>query len=168
MIRFFLRLLYHTKNYQGTTTLTQALQERNLLYHTKNYQGTTTSVVAISSRTALYHTKNHQGTTTTRWCCVMVSGLYHTKNHQGTTTAGRRGLLHTALYHTKNHQGTTTGERGRARRGGIIPYKDLTVRTPALLLGNFCVAFFVRSGYNNIRRLSIALSAFSGRGHVGM
>ena len=63
---------------------------------------------------------------------------------------------------------TTTGERGRARRGGIIPCKDLTVRTPALLLGNFCVAFFVRSGYNSIRRLSIALSAFSGRGHVGM
>ena len=54
------------------------------------------------------------------------------------------------------------------KRSGIIPYKDLTVRTPALLLGNFCVAFFVRSGYNSIRRLSIALSAFSGRGHVGM
>ena len=63
---------------------------------------------------------------------------------------------------------TTTGERGRARRGGIIPCKDLTVRTPALLLGNFCVAFFVRSGYNSIRRSSIALSAFSGRGNVGM
>ena len=54
------------------------------------------------------------------------------------------------------------------KRSGIIPCKDLTVRTPALLLGNFCVAFFVRSGYNSIRRLSIALSAFSGRGNVGM
>lgn len=27
------------------------------------------------------------------------------------------------------------------KRSGIIPCKDLTVRTPALLLGNFCVAF---------------------------
>ena len=94
--------------------------------------------------------------------------LYHTKNYQGTTTPNAADYSAVLLYHTKNYQGTTTGERGRARRGGIIPYKDLTVRTPALLLGNFCVAFFVRSGYNNIRRLSIALSAFSGRGHVGM
>ena len=63
---------------------------------------------------------------------------------------------------------TTTGERGQARRGGIIPCKDLTVRTPALLLGNFCVAFFVRSGYNSIRRLSIGLTASGSLVYVGM
>ena len=35
-------LLYHTKNYQGTTTLFDSLDEAAQLYHTKNYQGTTT------------------------------------------------------------------------------------------------------------------------------
>ena len=54
------------------------------------------------------------------------------------------------------------------KRSGIIPYKDLTVRTPALLLGNFCVAFFVQSGYNNIRRLSIGLTASGSLVNVGM
>ena len=54
------------------------------------------------------------------------------------------------------------------KRSGIIPCKDLTVRTPALLLGNFCVAFFVRSGYNGIRRLSIGLTASGSLVNVGM
>ena len=35
-------ILYHTKNYQGTTTETVVIVENSLLYHTKNYQGTTT------------------------------------------------------------------------------------------------------------------------------
>ena len=35
-------LLYHTKNYQGTTTLGRTVSRKPLLYHTNNYQGTTT------------------------------------------------------------------------------------------------------------------------------
>ena len=35
-------LLYHTKNYQGTTTLFVVMLLLLTLYHTKNYQGTTT------------------------------------------------------------------------------------------------------------------------------
>ena len=35
-------LLYHTKNYQGTTTTAVVGAITKLLYHTKNYQGTTT------------------------------------------------------------------------------------------------------------------------------
>ena len=35
-------LLYHTKNYQGTTTRGVQLVGVGVLYHTKNYQGTTT------------------------------------------------------------------------------------------------------------------------------
>ena len=34
--------LYHTKNYQGTTTERTAPSQIKTLYHTKNYQGTTT------------------------------------------------------------------------------------------------------------------------------
>ena len=37
--------LYHTKNYQGTTTWTGKTALRWLLYHTKNYQGTTTAAI---------------------------------------------------------------------------------------------------------------------------
>ena len=35
-------LLYHTKNYQGTTTHSPEKRKWSRLYHTKNYQGTTT------------------------------------------------------------------------------------------------------------------------------
>ena len=35
-------LLYHTKNYQGTTTYYKRYLLQKALYHTKNYQGTTT------------------------------------------------------------------------------------------------------------------------------
>ena len=41
--RFLGSLLYHTKNYQGTTTWDKIELEADGLYHTKNYQGTTTS-----------------------------------------------------------------------------------------------------------------------------
>ena len=34
--------LYHTKNYQGTTTCYLPCVHLLTLYHTKNYQGTTT------------------------------------------------------------------------------------------------------------------------------
>ena len=38
----------------------------SLLYHTKNYQGTTTSCAGSTRAFGLYHTKNYQGTTTHR------------------------------------------------------------------------------------------------------
>ena len=38
-------LLYHTKNYQGTTTESFIKDHMIELYHTKNYQGTTTKAV---------------------------------------------------------------------------------------------------------------------------
>ena len=57
-------LLYHTKNYQGTTTLEQLRQKDIQLYHTKNYQGTTTKRGCDPKKLELYHTKNYQGTTT--------------------------------------------------------------------------------------------------------
>ena len=56
--------LYHTKNYQGTTTVTQPWDLTITLYHTKNYQGTTTRQPPPRRGPALYHTKNYQGTTT--------------------------------------------------------------------------------------------------------
>ena len=40
-------LLYHTKNYQGTTTRGRPYCKRVQLYHTKNYQGTTTLMTAM-------------------------------------------------------------------------------------------------------------------------
>ncbi len=38
--------------------------KQGILYHTKNYQGTTTQPVDPVTVGALYHTKNYQGTTT--------------------------------------------------------------------------------------------------------
>ena len=59
----------------------------SLLYHTKNYQGTTTPGLPIPLPVELYHTKNYQGTTTIVSETVSINLLYHTKNYQGTTTA---------------------------------------------------------------------------------
>ena len=61
---FFGSLLYHTKNYQGTTTPSSISVYCPVLYHTKNYQGTTTWEDSSASVVGLYHTKNYQGTTT--------------------------------------------------------------------------------------------------------
>ena len=63
-------LLYHTKNYQGTTTDAAHSLGQRLLYHTKNYQGTTTASAKLYPLPALYHTKNYQGTTTMSWITV--------------------------------------------------------------------------------------------------
>ena len=52
-------LLYHTKNYQGTTTFRRSLLLLLLLYHTKNYQGTTTPFPKKIQGIQLYHTKNY-------------------------------------------------------------------------------------------------------------
>ena len=51
--------LYHTKNYQGTTTKPLCLPIARQLYHTKNYQGTTTYPYYNPNRALLYHTKNY-------------------------------------------------------------------------------------------------------------
>ena len=59
-------LLYHTKNYQGTTTQEGLELAGDGLYHTKNYQGTTTYILIPFKIMSLYHTKNYQGTTTLR------------------------------------------------------------------------------------------------------
>ena len=56
--------LYHTKNYQGTTTIQGTTLNPAELYHTKNYQGTTTAPAGTPPKDQLYHTKNYQGTTT--------------------------------------------------------------------------------------------------------
>ena len=58
----------------------------SLLYHTKNYQGTTTVIGNAKGQRQLYHTKNYQGTTTDNRKMAMTNELYHTKNYQGTTT----------------------------------------------------------------------------------
>ncbi len=51
--------LYHTKNYQGTTTLGAMIFAMISLYHTKNYQGTTTPFPKKIQGIQLYHTKNY-------------------------------------------------------------------------------------------------------------
>ena len=51
--------LYHTKNYQGTTTTLPTRTARRVLYHTKNYQGTTTPFPKKIQGIQLYHTKNY-------------------------------------------------------------------------------------------------------------
>ena len=51
--------LYHTKNYQGTTTPHTFLRPASQLYHTKNYQGTTTPFPKKIQGIQLYHTKNY-------------------------------------------------------------------------------------------------------------
>ena len=84
---FFGSLLYHTKNYQGTTTTVPLTVMWAILYHTKNYQGTTTCLYSSCSCFSLYHTKNYQGTTTIVAMFTAFSLLYHTKNYQGTTTS---------------------------------------------------------------------------------
>ena len=51
--------LYHTKNYQGTTTISKRRENYYRLYHTKNYQGTTTPFPKKIQGIQLYHTKNY-------------------------------------------------------------------------------------------------------------
>ena len=51
--------LYHTKNYQGTTTQRFYHGHHDRLYHTKNYQGTTTPFPKKIQGIQLYHTKNY-------------------------------------------------------------------------------------------------------------
>ena len=138
----------------------------------------------------LYHTKNYQGTTTLDAYCFRIRIIIPYQelpgNYNRCDTAVNNGMiipyqelpenynmdrsapLPAAIIPYQELPGNYNMPFPLRKRSGIIPCKDLTVRTPALLLGNFCVAFFVRSGYNSIRRLSIALSAFSGRGNVGM
>ena len=41
-----------------------AIDKESKLYHTKNYQGTTTIMTVTAADIILYHTKNYQGTTT--------------------------------------------------------------------------------------------------------
>ena len=67
--------LYHTKNYQGTTTYNTLACVGNLLYHTKNYQGTTTVATTVLKTDVLYHTKNYQGTTTLWYCAVEMHSI---------------------------------------------------------------------------------------------
>ena len=85
-------LLYHTKNYQGTTTFSLICFISSWLYHTKNYQGTTTQQSLLLPWSSLYHTKNYQGTTTGAAGVSAEGRLYHTKNYQGTTTVNRQCL----------------------------------------------------------------------------
>ena len=105
---FFGSLLYHTKDYQGTTTLDAALVDLLRLYHTKDYQGTTTLGSEFLMRKPLYHTKDYQGTTTSGTFDFTRILLYHTKDYQGTTTNAFVFTFADALYHTKDYQGTTT------------------------------------------------------------
>ena len=56
--------LYHTKNYQGTTTLPLVAVICSLLYHTKNYQGTTT--VDLIDAGAVLFTRELQF-----FCCML-------------------------------------------------------------------------------------------------
>ena len=102
--------LYHTKNYQGTTTELSSCNGHDRLYHTKNYQGTTTAWIRSRFSCILYHTKNYQGTTTAFVGDDGQEVLYHTKNYQGTTTSYPTTACRWKLYHTKNYQGTTTGK----------------------------------------------------------
>ncbi len=73
------------------------------LYHTKNYQGTTTLGAMIFAMISLYHTKNYQGTTTISKRRENYYRLYHTKNYQGTTTPFPKKIQGIQLYHTKNY-----------------------------------------------------------------
>ena len=93
-----------------------AVSTKAVLYHTKNYQGTTTQHCRPRQASALYHTKNYQGTTTTLTKLISGCSLYHTKNYQGTTTSAHNSSNITTLYHTKNYQGisvciSNTGSR---------------------------------------------------------
>ena len=48
MSDFFGSLLYHTKDYQGTTTMAIIYISLGALYHTKDYQGTTTDECGVA------------------------------------------------------------------------------------------------------------------------
>ena len=63
--------LYHTKNYQGTTTGRCGFLRSEALYHTKNYQGTTT--VDLIDAGAVLFTRELQF-----FCCLfpMLSLLF--------------------------------------------------------------------------------------------
>ena len=50
---FGLQKLYHTKNYQGTTTEGNGRDTPWRLYHTKNYQGTTTGVLFLRHQSTI-------------------------------------------------------------------------------------------------------------------
>ena len=75
----------------------------SLLYHTKDYQGTTTAVAESIADALLYHTRNYQGTTTQSYNNLPQYTLYHTKSYQGTTTNALLELVPFSLYHTKNY-----------------------------------------------------------------
>ena len=101
-------LLYHTKNYEGTTTDLPAGGLYKPLYHTKNYEGTTTSGIMIHPVLQLYHTKNYEGTTTERYQCLINHIIIPYQELRGNYNGMFKRLLSARLYHTKNYEGTTT------------------------------------------------------------
>ena len=138
------------------------------LYHTKNYQGTTTLVPRTKRRRKIIPYQELPGNYNRCDTAVNNGMIIPYQELPENYNMDRSAPLPAAIIPYQELPGNYNMPFPLRKRSGIIPCKDLTVRTPALLLGNFCVAFFVRSGYNSIRRLSIALSAFSGRGNVGM
>ena len=119
-------ILYHTKNYQGTTTL-HGMHSRYLYiipYQELpgNYNQGRPRGYGVPE---LYHPKNYQGTTTQQRRHRPAGAIIHTKNYQGTTTAANSSSLGMRLYHTKNYQGTTTSATFSLSRLSIIPYQEL-------------------------------------------
>ncbi len=101
--------LYHTKNYQGTTTgICRSAYPPGIIPYQElpgNYNKslgfqTPLGIIPYQELPGNYNGRGGDGD--------MLLGLYHTKNYQGTTTGKTAGLSVSRLYHTKNYQGTTT------------------------------------------------------------
>ena len=105
MGRCRLRILYHNKRLQGTTTPDSHSRRRGQLYHNKRLQGTTTPRTLYHGQARLYHNKRLQGTTTTQAIPRRKASLYHNKRLQGTTTRRHRSPSVMKLYHNKRLQG---------------------------------------------------------------
>ncbi len=96
-----------------------------LLYHTKNYQGTTTRIMLFKCQLSLYHTKNYQGTTTVKLGFAGYNALYHTKNYQGTTTRMRDHVAEACIIPYQELPGNYNFGDLFNYITSIIPYQEL-------------------------------------------
>ena len=158
MSGFFGSLLYHTKNYQGTTTSACRCPRWRTLYHTKNYQGTTTigekatryaEIIPYQELPGNYNLHDTiapwmiyytipRTTRELQRACVPVTpvfGLYHTKNYQGTTTLTKYTLTKQTIIPYQELPGNYNIHFDRSSDNTIIPYQELP--------GNYNEYFFI-------------------------
>ena len=101
-----------------------------LLYHTKNYQGTTTHFTKFCVRTRLYHTKNYQGTTTPLRCGDFLSLIIPYQELPGNYNPTCGSSMPPCIIPYQELPGNYNAHSPDLRRSAIIPYQELPAHTP--------------------------------------